>query len=66
MSRQKTHFQPARRSFLKKTAAASLGASFVIAGTKASGRVIGANDKIRVGVAGIHGRGGAHINSNMC
>ncbi|MBN2295481.1 MAG: Gfo/Idh/MocA family oxidoreductase [Pirellulales bacterium] len=50
-----------RRSFLKKTAAASLGASFVIAGTKASGRVIGANDKIRVGVAGIHGRGNSHI-----
>jgi len=51
-----------RRSFLK-TAAASAGvaSSFVIAGTKASGRVLGANDVIRVGVAGIKGRGGAHI-----
>ena len=54
-----------RRSFLKKTAAASLGASFVIGGTKASGRVIGANDKIRIGVAGIRGRGGAHIGGYM-
>ena len=50
-----------RRSFLKKTAAASLGASFVIAGTKASGRVIGANDKVRIGCAGINGRGQSHI-----
>lgn len=55
-----------RRSFLKKTAAASLGASFVISGTNASGQVIGANDRIRVGVAGIHGRGGSHIKGNLC
>ena len=34
---------------------------FTIAGTKASGRVLGANDTIRVGVAGIHGRGQSHI-----
>jgi predicted dehydrogenase len=34
---------------------------FTIAGTKASGRVIGANDVIRVGVAGIRGRGQSHI-----
>ncbi len=54
-----------RRSFLKKTAAASLGAAFVIGGTKASGRVIGANDKIRIGVAGIKGQGGFHIHNYM-
>ena len=54
-------FQPTRRSFLKKTAAASLGVSFAIAGKKASGRVIGANDRIRVGVAGIRGQGRSHI-----
>ncbi len=52
-----------RRPFLKRTAAAGIGATFTIAGTKASGRVIGANDTIRMGVAGIHGRGGAHINA---
>lgn len=51
-----------RRRFLQTTAAASTAFSlFTIAGTKASGKVIGANDTIRVGVAGINGRGGAHI-----
>ena len=51
-----------RRTFLKTTAAASATIPlFTIAGTKASGKVIGANDTIRIGVAGIHGRGGSHI-----
>ena len=52
-----------RRTFLKKTAAASAGlaAGLTIAGTKASGQVLGANSTIRVGVAGIHGRGRSHI-----
>lgn len=51
-----------RRRFLQTTAAASaVFPLFTIAGTKASGRVIGANDRIRVGVAGIHGRGVSHI-----
>ena len=36
-------------------------AGFTIAGTKASGRVLGANDRIRVAVAGINGRGQAHL-----
>ena len=36
---------------------------FTIAGTKASGRVLGANDAIRIGVAGINGRGGSHISA---
>lgn len=47
-----------RRGFLKTVAAA---ATVTIAGTKSSGRVLGANDVIRVGVAGINGRGGAHV-----
>ena len=51
-----------RRKFLKQTTAAA-GAAFVISGTKASGAVLGANDRIRVGVAGIHGQGGGHINA---
>src|SRR5262245_44840556 len=48
-----------RREFLKTTLAAA--ATVTIAGTKASGRVLGANDTSRVGVAGLHGRGGAHV-----
>jgi len=51
-----------RRTFIKSAAAAGAALPlFTIAGTKASGRVIGANDTIRVGVAGINGRGTAHI-----
>jgi len=50
-----------RRDFLKTTAAAGLGVSLGIGGTKATGRVIGANDRIRIAVAGINGRGTAHL-----
>ena len=46
-----------RREFLKRSAA--FGATFAIA--TAPGRILGANDTIRIGVAGINGRGGAHI-----
>lgn len=52
-----------RRTFLKRSlAAAGAGAAFTIAGTKSSGRVIGANDTVRIAVAGLNGRGGAHVN----
>ncbi|WP_422924374.1 Gfo/Idh/MocA family protein [Singulisphaera sp. PoT] len=51
-----------RRRFLSRSmAAAGISAGFAIGGTKSSGRVIGANDTIRIGVAGIHGRGREHI-----
>ena len=51
-----------RRSFLQTTAAASTAFSlFTIAGTKSSGQVRGANDVLRVGIAGINNRGGAHL-----
>jgi predicted dehydrogenase len=51
-----------RRNFIKSSAATSAAFGlFTIAGTKASGRVLGANDAIRVGVAGINGRGQSHI-----
>ena len=54
--------RPTRRAFLKRAAAtAGIATSFTIAGTKASGLVLGANDTVRVGVAGIHGRGNSHI-----
>ena len=47
-----------RRTFLKRAATATgIGATFAISGTKASGRVVGANDRVRVAVAGINGRG---------
>lgn len=47
-----------RRDFLSTLAAA---ATVTIAGTKSSGRVLGANEDIRIGVAGIHGQGNGHI-----
>jgi len=54
-------FQQHRRDFLKRTAAGSALAAFVVSGTKASGRVLGANDRVRVAVAGINGRGQGHL-----
>jgi len=45
-----------RRQFLGSSAAA-----VIVAGTRAKGKVFGANDRVRMGVAGIHGRGGSHI-----
>src|SRR5437763_16042248 len=52
----------ARRKFLQGAAAASaVFPLFTVAGTKASGKVIGANDTIRIGVAGCGGRGSSHV-----
>src|SRR6516162_1192511 len=48
-----------RRSFLKRSLAAA--ATVTIAGTKSSGKVLGANDTIRIAVAGLNGRGGSHV-----
>jgi predicted dehydrogenase len=50
-----------RRDFLKRAAGSFAAATFTIAGTRASGRVLGANDRIRVAVAGINSRGTAHM-----
>ena len=49
-----------RRDFVKSAAAAGF-ATFTVGGTKSSNSVLGANDRIRVAVAGIHGRGQSHI-----
>jgi predicted dehydrogenase len=49
-----------RRRFLTRSLAAA-GAGFAIGGTKSSGRVLGANDTIRIAVAGINGRGAGHV-----
>ena len=49
-----------RRRFLQSTSAAA-AASFLILGSKASGNVRGANERLRIAVAGVHGRGKSHI-----
>jgi predicted dehydrogenase len=51
-----------RRTFLKGSLSAAAG-SLLIAGTKASGDFRGANEAIRVAVAGINGRGQSHIDA---
>ena len=48
-----------RRDFVKTTLAAA--ATITLAGTKSSGTVLGANNTIRLGVAGLNGRGGTHV-----
>jgi predicted dehydrogenase len=48
-----------RRRFLQSSVVT--GAGLILCGTKASGRVIGANDRIRIGVAGLNGRGSSHV-----
>jgi len=53
-----------RRSFLNRSLAAA-GAGFAIAGTKSSGKILGANDAIRVGIAGLNGRGGDHVSEYL-
>jgi predicted dehydrogenase len=47
-----------RRDFLKMMAAA---ATVTVAGTKSSGQVVGANAALRIGIAGLNGRGAAHL-----
>jgi predicted dehydrogenase len=49
-----------RRSFLKGSLSVAAG-SLLITGTKATGDFRGANDAIRMAIAGINGRGTAHI-----
>ncbi|HAA69936.1 MAG TPA: dehydrogenase, partial [Planctomycetaceae bacterium] len=49
-----------RRRFLQ--ASSAIGASFFIGGTKSSGNILGANDRLRIAVIGLNGRGGSHIN----
>jgi predicted dehydrogenase len=52
-----------RRTFVKAAAASTLFPAFTVAGTKSSPKVLGANERIRVAVAGINGRGKNHISS---
>ena len=48
-----------RRNF--NSGVAALGASFLITGTKASGNIVGANDRLRIAIAGVNGRGKSHM-----
>lgn len=48
-----------RRRFLASTGV--LGGSLILSGTRASGQVLGANDRLRIAVAGLNGRGKSHI-----
>jgi predicted dehydrogenase len=50
-----------RRQLLKTTLAAGAAAGLALPAYKAFGRVLGANDVIRVAVIGLHGRGKSHI-----
>ncbi len=50
-----------RRDFLKATAATAAVAGLGLAGAPASGRVLGANDKINVGFIGCGGRSRTHM-----
>lgn len=52
-----------RRQFVTGSIAAM--ATITIAGTKSSGQVRGANDTIRVAVAGLNGRGSAHVGAYL-
>lgn len=49
-----------RRSFLTQSALA-VGATALISGTRSSAKVLGANDRLRIAVAGCNGRGKSHI-----
>jgi predicted dehydrogenase len=49
-----------RRRFIAQSAAIA-GSSPLIFGTKSSAQVKGANDRLRIAVAGLNGRGGSHI-----
>ncbi|MGY8768407.1 MAG: Gfo/Idh/MocA family protein [Pirellulales bacterium] len=50
-----------RRGFIQTTSALAAGSTFMITGTKASGRIIGANDRVRIAIAGMNGRGNSHL-----
>jgi predicted dehydrogenase len=55
--------RPNRRSFIRTTLATA--ATVTIGGTKSSGQVRGANDIVRVAVAGLNGRGSAHVGAYL-
>lgn len=59
--KRKNTMRKSRRDFIKTSGVLAAGSSFLISGTKASGNIIGANERVRMAVAGLNGRGGSHI-----
>lgn len=51
--------QRSRRQFLANSSV--LAGSLLLTGTKSSGKILGANDRVRIAVAGLNGRGQSHI-----
>ena len=49
-----------RRTFLRNSLAA--GTAFIVCGTRST-KALGANDRLRIAVAGVHGQGGGHVNA---
>ncbi len=49
-----------RRRFIQ-TSSAAAGASLLVTGTRTTGAIQGANDRLRIAVVGVNGRGKAHI-----
>lgn len=52
-----------RRRFLTTSTAG--GAALLVCGTRASAKVLGANDRMRMAIVGLNGRGNAHLNGFM-
>lgn len=52
-----------RRQFLKTSSA--VGGSLLITGTRASGQIQGASERVRIAVAGVNGRGQSHLKGWM-
>lgn len=50
--------RPSRRGFLQSSSTAG---ALLILGSRASGKAIGANDRIRIAIAGLNGRGNSHM-----
>jgi len=56
-----------RRQFIGRTAAAAAGAAVLGQSAKSYGRILGANDRIQIGLLGCGSRGEGHINMiGMC
>ncbi|MFN7868189.1 MAG: twin-arginine translocation signal domain-containing protein [Planctomyces sp.] len=51
-----------RRGFL---GAAAGGGSLLLMGTKSTARIRGANDRLRVAIAGLNGRGQSHLSGYL-
>src|SRR5690606_25572274 len=60
LTRRSVMAQLTRRRFLQSSAAAAAPA-LLLTGTRASGNIQGANDRLRIAIAGLNSRGKAHI-----